>query len=100
MYINTKTEEYLSSTINSARTSQITTTNTKTLLSGIQLCLLTDQQGSPPLLHCHWSRRLQLQPPHTAEALFGLGMASLLHRLGSVPVGHPQNGNGRLSTPL
>ena len=103
-----------------------TINNLAPLSAGMQQCLLTDKQsspfyhhywshprhtrtveaqqpdkqGSPPLLHFHWSRPLQLQIPHTAEARFGLGMVSLLHRLGSVPVGHPQNGNGHLLTPL
>ena len=82
-------------------TSYTTTTNNQAPLSaGMQLCLLTDKQGSPPLLHFHWSHPLQLQTPHMAEALFGLGVVSPHHRLGLVPVGHPQSGNGHLSTPL
>ena len=74
--------------------------NQAPLSAGMQLRLLTDKQGSPPLLQFHWSHPLQLQTPHMVEALFGLGMVSSHHRLGSVPVGHSQNGNVHLSTPL
>ena len=36
-----------------------TTINTQALLSaGIQLCLLTDKQGSPPFAHHYWSHKL------------------------------------------